>query len=544
MIRQEIKNLLEKAIKELQEKKVFPRFEIPETRVEHPEEKAHGDYATNVAMLIARQVKKNPMEIADNLKFEIFNLEPGLFDKVEIASPGFVNFFISKEYLQKQVEENLKQKERFGQLKIGKGEKINVEFISANPTGELHLGHGRGAFFGDCLSNVLDRAGYEVTKEYYINDTGKSLQVVTLRDTTTTVTGSIEDIQFGSLPYYGEYLKKKITEIQKRIGITTPAQIGSIIAEEIQKDNKNFIEDRLKIKFDKWVSEEKDLYGKGKVEDIYEWLEKKKLVYEKEGAKWLETSKYGDTKDWVVKRSEKEGGEYTYLLSDIAYHKDEFDRGFDKLIDIWGADHQGHVGKIKAAIKMLGYDVDNLDILISQVVRLKGGKISKREGRVVTLEWLINEVGADAARFFYIMKSLDTQMEFDVKLAKEKSQKSPVYYVQYAYARICSIFKKSNIKNHKSKNLQLLVHPSELNLIKQLIRLREIIVDTSKDYQIQRLPQYAVDLATAFHQFYRDCKVLSEAEGLCEARLSLVLATKIVLKNTLALMGVSAPEKM
>ena len=525
MIRDEIKKLIEKTVKDLYKKDV-------QAEVKQPQDSVFGDYATNIAM----SLKKNPQEIAGKLKSPIL-------ERVEVKN-GFINFFLSKEYLQKQVKDILKEKDKFGQLKTGKGQRVNIEFISANPTGELHLGHGRGAFFGDCLSNVLAKAGYEVAKEYYINDTGKSLQVITVRDTATTVAKSDEELRLGALPYYGEYLQKKISEIQKRTGLTTPAGIGSIIVEEIQRDNENFIENKLKIKFDKWISEEKDLYGKGKVEEIYKWLERKKLVKEEGGAIWLKTSKYGDVKDWVIKRSKNEGGEYTYLLSDIAYHKDKFDRGFDKIIDIWGADHQGHVGKIKAAIKMLGYCSEDLNILISQVVRLKGGKISKRKGEVVSLDWLINEVGLDAARFFYLMKSLDTQMEFNVELAKERNQKSPVYYVQYAHARICSIIRKYGNSKLQSPNYKLINHPSELRLIKQLIRLPEIIEDTSKDYQIQRLPQYAMDLAGIFHQFYRDCRVISEDKELTKARLFLVQATKIILKNTLDLMGISAPGKM
>jgi arginyl-tRNA synthetase len=273
-------------------------------------------------------------------------------------------------------------------------------------------------------------------------------------------------------------------------------------------------------------------------------LKKKNLVYKEEGAEWLKTSKFGDEKDRVIIRKD---GMPTYLLSDVAYHKDKFDRGFQRVINVWGADHQGHISKIKAVAKILGFKGD-LDILITQLVRLKTGRLSKRKGEVITLEWLVDEVGLDATRFFYLAKSLDTQMEFDVELAKEKSEKSPVFYVQYAYARICSILKKLRIKNEKlkitTKNLKLLKHPSELELIKQLIRFPEIVEDTAKDYQVQRLPQYAIDLATSFHQFYRDCRVLIENKSLSEARLALILATKTVLKNTLSLMGISAPEKM
>ncbi len=522
MAREEIAKLVEKAVRDLYKKKV-------KIKIERPTETTYGDYATNVAMVL----KKNPQEIANIIKSDIL-------ERVE-AKNGFINFFLSKEYLQRQVGEVLKQGEKFGQLKIGKKQKVNVEFISANPTGPLHLGHGRGAFFGDTLSNVLERAGYKITREYYINDAKNSAQI---KELGKTALGR-------GVTYLTPYLRIKILKLTPALKKTQKeGEAGYLLAQEIQKDIKNFIEKKLKIKFDNWVSEE-DLYRKNKVDKIYYWLKKKNLTYRKEKAEWLKTSKFGAEQDWVILR---ETGEPTYLLSDVAYHKDKFARGFQKIINIWGADHQGHVSKIKAAAKILSFKGD-LDILISQVVRLKRVKISKRKGKIITLEWLINETGAAPARFLYLMKSLDTQMEFDIELAKEKSVKSPVYYCQYAHARICSILRK--IKSHKPQapSYRLLNHPSELELIKQLIRFPEIIEDTAIDYQVQRLPQYSMDLAAAFHQFYRDCHVLPSSnktgvkedkvnKELSQARLGLILATKAGLKNTLDLIGVLAPGKM
>jgi len=549
MAREEIKNLIEKAVKNLYRKEV-------EVKIERPVEITYGDYATNVAMML----KKNPQEIAGFIKCRAKRGEeedkvlfaPSILEKVEVKK-GFINFFLSKEYLQKQVKEILKKGDKFGQLKFGKNQKVQVEFISANPTGPLHIGNGRGAFFGDTISNILEKAGFKVTREYYINDAKNSAQIKELGKTAVgegvTYLNDYLRLKIKNQNYIPPHhppalagssakIKKIIQKFKNKENIYGEA--GYLLAQEVQKDIKDFIERKLKIKFDNWVSEE-DLYKKNKVDKIFNWLKKQNLIYKKGGADWLKTSQYGDKQDWVVIR---ETGEPTYLLSDIAYHQDKFDRGFQKIINIWGADHQGHVGKIKAVAKILNYKGD-LDILISQVVRLKGGKISKRKGEVVTLEWLIDEVDLDAARFFYLMKSLDTQMEFDVELAKERSEKSPVYYVQYANARIHSILAKSKVKSQKSKvNLKLLNHPSELELIKQLIRFPEIIEDTAKDYQIQRVPQYVIDLATVFHQFYRDCLVISDNKALTQARLSLILATKNVLKNTLNLMGVSAPERM
>jgi len=553
MIREEIVKLIEKSIKELQKEKKLPKFEIPEIKVWHSEEEKHGDneidYATNITMIIAKQIKKDPVEIASMISEEITGEKIKNFISAaywEIPSgrikcfliKNFIDFSLSKEYLQKQVEEILKQGENFGQLKIGKNKRVNVEFISANPTGPLHLGHGRGAFFGDALANVLEKAGYKVTREYYINDAKRGAQI---KELGKTALGK-------GITYSTSYLKSQISNLKSKLRkAKNEGEAGYLLAQEIQKDIKNFIENKLKIKFDNWVSEE-NLYRKSKVDKIYNWLKKENLIYKKEKAEWLKTSKFGGKQDWVIIR---ETGEPTYLLSDIAYHKDKFDRKFGKITNIWGADHQGHVSKIRAASKMLGFKGD-LDILISQVVRLKRGKISKRKGEIVTLEWLVDEVGLDPARFIYLMKSLDTQMEFNVELAKERSAKSPVYYVQYAYARIHSVLAKSKIQNPKSKinsksqfrNSKLLNHSSELDLIKQLIRFPEIVTDTSKDYQVQRLPQYAIDLATSFHQFYRDCKVLTKEKNLRAARLGLILATKTVFKNTLDLMGISAPERM
>ena len=512
MIRQEIIKLIQKATGKPQE----------EIRVEHPEEKSYGDYSTNIAL----QLKKDPSELVEKLKSD-------LFEKVEVAGSGFINFFLSKDYLQKQVGEILKQKEKFGQLKIGRGQKVNIESISANPTGPLHIGNGRNAFSGDVLANVLEKAGYKVAREYFINDAKNSAQIKTLGKTALG----------GGTVYLTSYLSEKLkAQSEKLKKIDKESEAGYLITREIQKDNKDFIERKLKIKFDKWVSEE-DFYKKSKIKKIFARLQKENLVYEKDKAWWVKTCQFGDERDWVVIR---ETGEPTYLLSDIAYHKDKIARGFKKIINIWGADHQAHVSKIKAAAKILGFKGD-LDILILQLVTLRGKeKISKRRGKTITLEDLIDEIGLDVARFLYLQKSLDTHMEIDLTLAKEQSEKNPVYYVQYAHARICSILCKCGkfeIRNSKFENLRQLNHPSELELIKQLIRFPEIVADTSKDYQIQRLPQYAVDLATVFHQFYRDCKVIDEGKT-NKARLDLIKATKIVLKNTLDLMGISAPEKM
>ena len=488
-----------------------------EIKVAYREGGSFGDYTTNIAL----QLKKPANEIVKSLKSD-------LFERIEVAGPGFINFFLSKEYLQKQVSVILKEKEKFGQLKIGKGQKINVEFISANPTGPLTLGNGRGGFCGDVLANVLNKAGYQAKREYYINDTGEQIKKLG-----HSVVGDAEAV------YQGQYVE----ELRKKIKGSDPEKIGQASAKAILQEMIKPTVKKMKIKFDVWFSE-KTLYQKKEVAEILNLLKKKQLSYESGGALWFKSTQFGDDKDRVLIKA---GGEETYLTSDIAYLRNKFARGFKKLVFFWGADHYGYVARIKAAAEALGYKKEQINIIVMQLVRLiregKEVRMSKRTGAYVTLDELIDEVGLDVARFFFLTRSADTHLNFDLVLAKEQSDKNPVYYIQYAHARICSILRKVKVKEVRSSP-SLLEHPTEMKLIRQLMRLPEIIEDTAQDFQIQRLAQYAVDLATVFHQFYRDCRVISEDEKLTQARLSLVLATKIVLNNTLSLMGVSAPEKM
>jgi len=557
MIRREIKSLIEKSIKELQKEGKLPDFEMPEIKVERPEESTHGDYSTNVAMVTSKLVKKNPMEIAENIKSQTSNLKSGFFEKIEVAIPGFINFFISKEYLQGQVKEILKQKEKFGKLETDRGKSVNVEFVSANPTGPLHLGHGRGAFWGDVLSNILEKAGYKVTREYFINDYGK--QILLLGKSIDARYREIlgEQAEISEDFYKGEYVKEianeiieeskdKYLKISENDRVKTFTEIGF---KKMLKEARELL-DKIGVRYDVWFSERR-LYEKGLVKKAVELLKKKGFTYEKEGALWFSSTKFGDDKDRVLIKADNEP---TYFASDIAYHIDKVSRKYDLMINGWGADHWGYKARLMAAAQVLGFE-QKLKIVVGQFVRLveKGMevKMSKRGGIFVTLKELIEEVGPDVSRFFFLMKSVDTHIDFDLDLAKEQSEKNPVYYIQYAHARICSILKK--VKTPRSRCFaslrgrqisKLLIHPSELELIKQLIRLPEIIEDIAKDYQVQRIPQYAIDLATAFHQFYRDCQVIIGDIPLSEARLALVLATKIVLKNTLDLMEISVPEKM
>jgi arginyl-tRNA synthetase len=528
MIREAIRKKVKEAVEFLQNERIFPDFELSEIEVGRPQKPEHGDYSVNTAMIVAKETGKDPFETAEVLSAKI-DREGPYFSKIECVRPGFINFFLKNEYLQNQLGEIIRAGEDYGSLK--EREKVNVEFISGNPTGPLHIGNGRNAFAGDVLANVLVKSGREVVREYFINDATSSLQIASIKDTVSQI-GSEE--AKANLPYYTPYLEEKV----RKMGIQSGTE--QIIA-SIQEDNRKFITEKLKIKFDSWVSEKKDIYGKGKTEELLNQLKEKGLVYEKEGALWLKTSLFGSEKDWVIVRKNGEG---TYLLGDIAYHKDKFDRGFQKVIDIWGADHQAHVSKMKAAAEILGYK-GNFEILILQLVTLKGKeKLSKRSGNIITLEELVDEIGLDAARWFYLQKSLDTHMEIDIGLAKEQSERNPVYYVQYAHARICSILRKAEAKDFSASISSLLNHPSELRLLREIAAFPEVVEDTAKDYQMQRLAKYALSLAGSFHQFYGDCKVISEDEELTQARLSLAAAAKIALRNSLSLMGISAPEKM
>lgn len=566
--------ILKKAVISAQKKNLLPVFELPDFSIEAPEVKTHGDYSTNVALKLAKLAKKNPCDIGTIVANEILADEKNkkIAEKIEVVHPGFVNFFLRPEFFQNQAREILKKKEKFGFLSAGKPrpltikhriprqkniqnsltarspdiskgrgkkEKILIEFLSVNPTGELHLGHGRNAFFGDVLANVLEKRGYKVRREFFINDAKASAQI---KELGKTALGKGES-------YLTDYLKSKIKNLKSRLAKTEDfGEAGRLLAREIQKDNKKFIEKKLKIKFDKWFSEE-SLHEKNSVKKILKILKEKNLVYEKDGALWLKTSEFGDGEDRVIIRQPRlagQAGEPTYFLPDIAYHQDKSGRGFDLLIDVWGADHHGYIKRLEAAKKMLGWKPD-LKIFIAQMVSLKSKgkalKLSKRKGRIITLEWLVDKAGLDVSRFFYIMKSLDSQMEFDLDLALEQSEKNPVFYVQYAHARISGILRKGP-KLKANPHFEMLSHPSEIALMRRLAKFPEITADTAEDFQIHRLPHFALALAADFHAFYRDCKVISEDELLTQARLSLVLSAKIVLKNILDVMGISAPERM
>lgn len=537
MIRDEIKKLIQRAVKSHWD--VY--LELDKIKIDYSPE-GFGDYSTSVAMMLAKEAKSNPMETAEEIADDILKIKDNAIEHAKVVKPGFINFYLKQEYLQKQIGKILGAKNNFGVLQVGDGQKVQVEFISANPTGPLTLGNGRGGFYGDVLANVLAKAGFDVKREYYINDMGEQIRKLghsVVGDEQAIYKGVyIEEIKKSLPPSLWKREEKKIEEIGK--GAT------KIVLEKMIKPT---IEKRMKIKFDNWFSESL-LYEKSEVDKILDYLKEKNLAYEQDGALWFKSTAFGDEKDRVLVKAD---GEKTYLASDIAYLKNKFKRGLEKIIYVWGADHHGYIGRLKAAASALGYNPEDIQIIIMQLVRLiskgKEVRMSKRAGTYITLDELLDEIPLDVARFFFLMYSPDSHLNFDLDLAKERSEKNPVYYAQYAHARICSIFRKSdaNIRIHPNdpKLVHLLSDKNELELMRKLIKFPEIVEDVARDYQVHRLPNYALDLVRQFHKFYEECRVIDEkAPDLTRARLALVKATQIVLKNTLDLMGISAPEEM
>ncbi len=516
--------------------------------IEHPKEKRFGDYSTNIAMQLAGELDQEAMEIGKKLVKKI--KWPAAVDKVTVAAPGFLNFYLSENWLCRQITQFLKNK-KFGDSLIGQGKKTQIEFISANPTGPLHIGNGRGAYMGDALGNVLKTAGYKVQREYYLNDMGKQVEILGESVRIRYFQNQGINLKFPEHGYKGKY----INELAKKLKMVDNYKLKDVekVKERIRdralkimvESIKKVVEKEMKVKFDKWFSE-KSLYNKGIVEKVFETLKERKLLYKSEGAIYVKTTLYGDDKDRVLVKNDSEP---TYFLSDIAYHFEKIAlRKFDKVIDIWGADHHGHQVRMQAIMRALGYE-GKLDIIIYQLVRLiENGqevKMSKRSGTFVTLEELIKKVGNDVARFFFLMYSADTHMDFDLNLAKEKSEKNPVYYVQYAHARICSIIKNA-LKLHrkpKAHNPQKLAKKEEFDLLKELIKFPEVIEEIAETYEIHKLPFYAQNLASRFHDFYTNCRVI-EDDNLNVKRFELIKLTKFVLAKTLNLMGISAPERM
>lgn len=524
-------------------------YKVSDIVLSIPQNPTFGDYTSNIALQLAKQKiekgQQTPLEIANEILSNLGDLS--YLSKIEIAPPGFLNFFIKPEFIAQQVEEILQEGEKFGQNQVGQGQKIQVEFVSANPTGPLTLANGRGGAVGDTLANILLASGYEVEREYYFNDSGN--QVRTLGESVKAVAGKTTPSENH---YQGEYVKDLAKVFEGDLGLDSQ-ELGHKLAVYLMDQEIKPALEKFGLKYDKFYSEQ-SLY-QGKIEQALEILKSKGVTYEKDGALWLKSSQFGDEKDRVLVTSEAARGrrEPTYITPDIAYHIDVFSSGVDKKINILGADHHGYVSRLKAALEAAGFK-NRVEVILLQFVRLfKEGRevrMSKRAGTFVTLDELLDLVGKDIARFFFLMYSPDSQIDFNLDLAKEQSNKNPVFYVQYAYVRMFNILKKTEeTKGHPLKarpfEAGLLIQPSELALIKHLAVFPELIEELASTYQVHKLTTYTMTLADLFHKFYENCRVIgAENQQLEEARLALVLASKATMGNALRLMGVTAPERM
>ncbi|WP_274363954.1 arginine--tRNA ligase [Paenibacillus thermotolerans] len=534
---------------------LLPDGQQAEITLEVPKEKAHGDLATNVAMQLTRLAKKPPRAIAEALLAELDRSAAGI-ERAEIAGPGFINLFLDKSFLREIVKEAIAQGERFGRTNAGGGSKVQVEFVSANPTGSLHLGHARGAAVGDALCNVLDFAGYEVQREYYINDAGNQIANLAKSIEARYVQALGKEAEMPEDGYFGEDIIGFGHELAEEKGdslLSLPdhERFAFFRAFGLERELNKIKRDleRFRVRFDRWYSET-SLYETGKIDEALDLLRKHGHVYEQEGALWLRTTPMGDDKDRVLIKND---GSYTYLLPDLAYHLDKYRRGFDRMINIWGADHHGYVPRMKAAMEALGEDPGKLTVLISQMVSLyQGGekvKMSKRTGKAVTMEDLIDEVGVDATRYFFTMRSTDTHLDFDMDLAVSQSNENPVYYVQYAHARICSIFRQAaengvSVPSGAEADLSPLASEATYDILRKMGEFAEAVADAALALAPHKIVRYAYELASDFHSYYKAERILTDDPKETQAKLSLLLALRHTIANALRLIGVSAPERM
>ena len=517
--------------------------------VEIPKDKTNGDYSTNIAMRLAKNLKKAPVVIANELKDSLSNNE--LIDSVEVAGPGFINFIVNKDELSSVISNILKANDNYGESDKYKDVAINVEYVSVNPTGDIHPGHARGASVGDSLTRMMKKLGYKVTREYYVNDAGNQIDnlgksiYVRYHELFGVQLEMPEDGYHGMDIYdIARDIKEKDNDKYLNVDYKECSQFFKEYGTQFELNKLKEDLKLFRVEFDVWTSE-KTLYSRGLVDKSIEILRKNGMLYESEGATWLKTTEYGDDKDRVIIKAD---GSYTYFCPDIAYHLDKFDRGNDYLIDVLGADHHGYIPRLKAAIKALGHNPDNLDVIIIQMVRLiKDGeefKLSKRSGKAIALRDIIEEAGVDATRYFFVSKAPNTQMDFDIDIATKKSNDNPVYYVQYAHARMCSILK-NDIEYEIQDKYNLIDNEKEALLLKHLNEFPMIIEECVSYKEPHRMCNYVYKLAQLFHSFYNECKVIDSTNlELTKQRLALVKACQITLKNALELIGVSAPEKM
>ena len=539
---------IEKALSEAKRKGNIKAEDVP-IYIDYPD-KRYGDYATNVAFMLAKKEKRNPREIASVI---VDNLSMPYLKKAEIAGGGFINLTMDESYWHKILKHILKEKEKFGSSSMGEGKKVHLEFVSANPTGPLHIGHARGAAVGDSLARILKKAGFYVEKEYYVNDTGRQIRLLGESIWARIKELCGEKIEFPEDGYHGDYIiemaKKILNEKPEIKHWEKEKAVGFLSEWGTQEIMKWIVEDlnAFGVNFDNFFYE-KDLHNSKKVKEAIELLKERGFTYEKDGALWFKSTEFKDEKDRVLVRAT---GEPTYFAADVAYHWVKMEKGFDIYVNVWGADHHGYIKRIKAALKALGYDPEKLKILLIQMVSLLKDKkpisMSKRVGELITLRWLINEVGKDAARFIFLTRKCDAHLEFDIEIAKRQTEENPVFYVQYAHARICSIFKNAK-RFQELKNIEpdffLLREEEEKDLIRKLSQFPDVIEGCAQNLEPHRLTYYLQELASLFHTYYNRFRVLVEDRKLAKARLSLCEATKIVIKEGLSLLGVSAPEVM
>ncbi len=539
-------------------KKVYTDIEIPEFVIEEPKDKNNGDFAVNVAMMLARAAKSAPRQIAENIVKEIDKDAIGA-EKIEVAGPGFINFYLDKSYLHNVIFEIEKDGESYGNIDIANGKSVVVEFVSANPTGPMHMGNARGGALGDTLSNVLSAAGWNVTKEFYINDAGAQIKKFGKSLSARYMQALLgeDKVEFPEDGYQGDDIKVHAQNYIEKFG-------NNLLEKSEEEREDALVEYALPlniaalkktladygINYDVWFSES-TLHNSGSVAETIEKLKENGITYENEGALWIKSTEFGSEKDDVLVRA---NGIPTYFAADIAYHRNKLEeRGFDLAINIWGADHHGHIARMKGAMNSVGADGDKLNVLIIQLVRLmRNGEIarmSKRTGKMITLADLIEEIGVDAARFFFNMRAAGSHMDFDLDLAVSQSNENPVFYVQYAHARICSIIRileeeGVKVQNAKDIDLSLLTKPEEISLLEVLSKLPEEIRYAAENFEPSNLTHYVISVASHFHSFYNACRVRDEEPSLMNARLKLIESTRVVIKNVLDILGVSAPEKM
>ncbi len=529
-----------------------PDIWLKRIKVEEPKREEFGDLSTNAAMVLSKELKKKPRDLAEDLKKVLESLF--FVKEVKVEGPGFVNIFLSPEGVISLLKDAESLEDEFGSSSIGKGKKVLVEFVSANPTGPLHIGHGRGAALGDALSNLLEKVGYTVEREYYINDAGTQMKILGRSVYLRYLQLFLKEVEFPEGHYMGDYIVEIAEEIKGEHGdrflnLDEEKAVDEIsrIAEEkimnmIKEDLENF-----GVNYDRFYSES-DLYKKGLVERALKALEDAGYIYEEDGALWFRSTSFGDEKDRVIRRR---NGEYTYFASDIAYHMEKFERGFDILVDIWGADHHGYIKRLKGAIKALGKDDEKLKILLTSMVNLlKGGKpvsMSTRRGEFYPLKDLLDEVGKDVARFVYLTRDHNSPLDFDIDKAKEMSSENPVFYVQYCHARICSMKRKAKergVEDWKEVNPSKLNLPEEISMAKKILLFPHLLEELSENFEVHKLTYYLYDLSSRFHSYYNKHRVIGEDTELTKARLFLSEMVRRTVNIGLDILGVEAPEEM